>query len=133
MTTKKIIIWGLIMALVYGGSLLAAIKFDYKKVPPNPEKVISQKVDSLTEDNSILKAKVSEYEQVINEMKKHGALLVTSEKNVKLVVDTDGETLEKKESNPIRAYYFLDDKGKVVKLSINYKYNEHSGNSTGSH
>ena len=115
------------------GSLLAAIKFDYKKVPPNPEKVISQKVDSLTEDNSILKAKVSEYEQVINEMKKHGALLVTSEKNVKLVVDTDGETLEKKESNPIRAYYFLDDKGKVVKLSINYKYNEHSGNSTGSH
>ena len=133
MTTRKIIIWGLIMALVYGGSLLAAIKFDYKKVPPNPEKVISQKVDSLTEDNSILKAKVPEYEQVINEMKKHGALLVTSEKNVKLVVDTDGETLEKKESNPIRAYYFLDDKGKVVKLSINYKYNEHSGNSTGSH
>ena len=133
MTTKKIIIWGLIMALVYGGSLLAAIKFDYKKVPPNPEKVISQKVDSLTEDNSILKAKVSEYEQVINEMKKHGALLVTDETNVRLVVDTDGETLEKKESKPIKAYYFLDDKGEVVKLSINYKYNEHSGNSTGSH
>lgn len=133
MTTKRIIIWGLIMTLVYGGSLLAAIKFDDKKVPPNPEKIISQKVDSLTEDNSILKAKVSEYEQVINEMKKHGALLVTYEKNVKLVVDTDGETLEKKESKPIKAYYFLDDKGKVVKLSINYKYNEHSGNSTGSH